>query len=143
MKKAGKRTHTPLLVMTIETWKCNRSVCKDVADPDWKRIERAVRDMSANGCSSMILERSDGRLMAIGGDGTKYVAHVLLPDRRLYQLMNPKPPENREELVPLVVGGQDSYSVAKYVVGRSDVLAAARSFFASGEMDSQSHWELN
>jgi hypothetical protein len=143
MKRKSPSNPSTGLTMTTETWKTNRAVRKECIAPSWDEVENLIKHMSPDGCSSLTLERDDKQQMAIGGDGTNYVVHVISPDGELNQLTCAERVNGPNDLIALIVGGQESYSPAKYVVPRPYVLIAAKAFFQSGALSENVNWEVN
>ena len=70
-------------------------------NPSWEDIEQAIRSLDDKKRSSMGLEISEDRYMAIGGGNGVYICNVF-PD--MCRLLNPAIPKDSTDVKQLVVG---------------------------------------
>jgi hypothetical protein len=108
--------------------------------PSWEDIERAIRQLSGNERTSLILKRDEETHMSIGGGPDRYSVVVLIENRHgPFYLIDPS---KSDAEIMLVVGGQSIDTPERMTVPLETILKAARVFSESGELEKSLAWQV-
>jgi hypothetical protein len=109
-----------------------------VEQPSWDAVLRAVQRLDGGACDSVVLNGPQEAYMGIvGGHEGQYVVAGRRRDGKPFILTSG---EWRGRWVPVIAGGQENEYADNEVVTLEDALAAARTFFESGECDPRFQW---
>jgi len=107
--------------------------------PTLQDLHRVIEALDANVKTSVFLAGGNGAYMAIGGGFGRYVVYISLRDKEFWNLYSGGTGANN--VVSIVIGGQDGYYADRQVVDKNTAIKAAEYFFLNGEPDPAFHWE--
>ncbi|MUH01259.1 hypothetical protein F7734_56925 [Scytonema sp. UIC 10036] len=128
-----------VLNMSVEKWVGNKNEGELIENPNWSKIEAAIRELNGKSKTLVTLGADDEMYMSIGGgESEKYIVTVTFDNLSFYSLVDSSKPNITEKLV---VGGQEGIYPAKMCVDLLRCLLAARTFTELGNLDLLLCWE--
>lgn len=125
--------------LSLEKWVGNRNEGGLIENPDLSQIELAIRHLDGKSKTLVTLGADDEAYMSIGGgESGKYIVSVTFDNIDFHNLVDLSKSDTTEKLV---VGGQEGIYPAKMCVDLLPCLLAARTFSASGQLDTLLCWE--
>jgi len=125
--------------LSLEKWVSKRNEGGLIENPDWSQIELAIRQLDGKSKTLATLGADDEAYMSIGGgESGKYIVSVTFDNIDFHNLVDLSKSDTTEKLV---VGGQEGIYPAKMCVDLLPCLLAARTFLASGQLDTLLCWE--
>ena len=110
----------------------------EVKDPLWKDVENAIKRLDQQAYTDVnIGMRGHGYLGVSGGCG-RYFVYLFTEDERGFRLSNSSQDFSRSKIV---AGGQLVNLCNRNIVTLEEALAAARSYFETGELDALLKWD--
>ncbi len=129
-----------MFIISLETTVAarNGSDSEVIEQPSWNDVAHAVQGLDGGTRDSVVLTGPKEAYMGIvGGHEGQYVVAGRRLDGKPFILTVG---EWRGTWVPVMVGGQENEYADNEAVVLDDALAAARTFFESGECDPRFHW---
>jgi hypothetical protein len=123
---------------------------REIAHPDWARIEAAIRALDGDARTDVVLGASNENpadtphMMIGGGNEGRYIVYATYDGRRLFDLLRSDAgSESDDEDMRVVAGGQEGIFSASNVVDLATALAAARAFALDGELAPGLNWDAH
>lgn len=125
--------------MVADKWSGVLCVDEEIYSPTIKDLECFVDALDASVRTLVSLYGPDDSSLSIGGGSGRYIVFFSATDGSFWNLVADS--DWGDELIRLNVGGQEGEFVAKQVVGKDEMLRAARTFFCTGRLDPRALWE--
>ncbi len=135
-----QKTETTLVFnLSAEKWVSNSNQGELIKDPNWIKIEAAIRDLDGKSKTLVTFKSDDEAYMNIGGGKlAKYVVHATFDNKIFHTLVDLS---KYDEIEKLVVGREEENYPAKMCVDLLHCLLAARIFTESGKLEPLLSWE--
>ena len=128
-----------VLNLSAENWVGNQDEGDLIESPTWNQIEQAIRELDGKSKTLVTLGADDECYLSIGGgESGKYIVNVTFDNVRFQNLVDPSKPDAIDKLF---VGGQEGNYSAKMCVNLETALLAAKTFTASGKLETSLFWE--
>lgn len=128
-----------ILNLSMENWNGNINQEILLENPDWEKIETAIRELNGITKTLVTLAIDEDVYMSIGGgELSQYIVNVTFDNENFYNLVKPT---ITEQIQKLIIGGQEGKYPAKMLVDLETVLLAAQTFADLGELERSLCWE--
>jgi hypothetical protein len=125
--------------LSAEKWVSNSNEGELIKDPNWIKIEAAIRELDGNTKTLVTLKSDDETYMKIRrGKSGKYVVTATFNHKIFNFLVNLS---KSDEIEKLIVDEQEENYPPKRCVDLLHCLLAARTFTESGKLDALLDWE--
>lgn len=125
--------------LSAKKWVSNSNQGELVKDPNWIKIEAAIRELDGKSKTLVTLKSDDETYMNIGGGKSgKYVVNATFNNKVFDVLVDLS---KSDEIETLLVGGEEKNYPVKMCVDLLHTLLAARTFTESGKLDPLLYWE--
>jgi hypothetical protein len=109
----------------------------EVENPDWERVESAIRDLDADRRTMVRLVANNGQELLLGGGNGQFVVTAMLDDDNHVSARDETRPTAEIELT---VGGQTGVYSGQMVWDIDTALRAAKTFWQDNTLDPQLTW---